>query len=105
MKSALNGGLQLSVLDGWWAEAYDGTNGWGIGGQDGLEPGAQDAHDAAVLLDLLEFEVVPKFYQRDEDGLPRAWHQMIKASMRTAGTHFTSGRMVRDYRARMPGVE
>ena len=71
MKSAVNGGLQLSVLDGWWAEAYDGTNGWALSGDVDHDHGAQDARDAAELLRLLDDEVVPTFYDRDERGLPQ----------------------------------
>ena len=70
MKSAVNGGLQLSVLDGWWAEAYDGSNGWALSGDVDDDHGAQDARDAAELLRLLHDEVVPAFYDRDERGLP-----------------------------------
>ena len=73
MKSAVNGGLQLSVLDGWWAEAYDGSNGWALSGDVDDDHGAQDARDADELLRLLHDEVVPAFYDRDERGLPPAW--------------------------------
>ncbi|MBI2761947.1 MAG: alpha-glucan family phosphorylase [Chloroflexi bacterium] len=100
MKSALNGGLQLSVLDGWWAEAYDGANGWAIGGQDGLDPAAQDARDAAAFLDLLEYEVLPLFYARDGHGIPHCWVQRIKQSLKTIGPPFTATRMLGDYAAR-----
>jgi starch phosphorylase len=100
MKVALNGGLNLSVLDGWWAEAYDGTNGWGIASTDG-DANAQDDHDAAALLDLLERDVIPLFYQRDADGVPVGWVQRIKASMRTLIPQFTAERMLREYAATM----
>ena len=79
MKVALNGGLNLSVLDGWWAEAYDGENGWAIESTRWRRPQAQDDHDAAALLDLLEREVIPLFYERDADGIPRGWLQRIKS--------------------------
>jgi starch phosphorylase len=99
MKAALNGGLNLSVLDGWWMEAHDGTHGWAIEDVEG-EPAVQDDHDAAALLALLENEVVPLFYERDADGVPRRWMQRVKASIRMAGLHFTARRMVRDYVSR-----
>ena len=100
MKVALNGGLNLSVLDGWWAEAYDGTNGWGIESIDG-DVTAQDDHDAAALLDLLERDVIPLFYRRDAAGIPVGWVQRIKASMRTLIPQFTAERMLREYAATM----
>jgi starch phosphorylase len=97
MKSAANGGLQLSVLDGWWAEGYDGTNGWALSGEVDNDHAAQDARDADELLRLLHDEVVPAFYDRDADGLPRAWLARMKASLRTNGPEFSASRMVRDY--------
>ena len=101
MKSAVNGGLQLSVLDGWWAEAYDGSNGWALSGDVDGDHGAQDARDAAELLRLLHDEVVPAFYDRDERGLPPAWLTMMRASLRTNGPEFSATRMVRDYAERI----
>jgi starch phosphorylase len=97
MKSAVNGGLQLSVLDGWWAEAYDGTNGWALSGEVDDDHGAQDARHADELMRLLHDEVVPEFYDRDADGLPRAWLARTKASLRTNGPRFSATRMLRDY--------
>jgi starch phosphorylase len=97
MKSAVNGGLQLSVLDGWWAEAYDGTNGWALPGDVDDDHAAQDARDAGELLRLLYDEVVPAFYDRDDDGPPSAWLARVKASLRTNGPEFSASRMVRDY--------
>jgi glycogen phosphorylase len=101
MKSAVNGGLQLSVLDGWWAEAYDGTNGWALSGEVDDDHDAQDARDADELLRLLHDEVVPEFYDRDAYGLPRAWLARTKASLRTNGPAFSASRMLRDYVERM----
>jgi glycogen phosphorylase len=101
MKSAANGGLQLSVLDGWWAEAYDGSNGWALSGEVDDDHDAQDARDAGELLRLLHHEVVPEFYDRDADGLPRAWLARTKASLRTNGPAFSASRMLRDYVERM----
>jgi glycogen phosphorylase len=101
MKSAVNGGLQLSVLDGWWAEAYDGTNGWALSGEVDGDHEAQDTRDADELLRLLHAEVVPDFYDRDAGGLPRAWLARTKASLRTNGPAFSATRMLRDYVERM----
>ncbi|HYI19959.1 MAG TPA: alpha-glucan family phosphorylase [Solirubrobacteraceae bacterium] len=97
MKSAVNGGLQLSVLDGWWAEGYDGTNGWALSGEEDADHGAQDHRDGAELHRLLEFEVAREFYERDAGGLPRAWLARVKASLATNGPAFSATRMVQDY--------
>jgi glycogen phosphorylase len=97
MKSVFNGGLQLSVLDGWWAEAYEPSNGWAIPGDVDPDHGAQDERDAGVLHHLLEDEVVPSFYERDEAGLPQGWLEMIRASLRTLGPTFTATRMLAQY--------
>lgn len=97
MKSALNGGLNLSVLDGWWEEAYDGTNGWAVEGGEAAEPEAQDAADAAAFYDLLEREVIPLFHDRDEHGIPVGWVRKVKSSLRTNGPRFVAGRMLGDY--------
>src|SRR5262249_46041449 len=82
MKATFNGVLQLSVLDGWWAEAYSGTNGWAIPG-DGDDPAAVDAHDAATFYDLLEHEVIPLFWDRDEAGVPQGWCDRVKEAVVT----------------------
>jgi glycogen phosphorylase len=97
MKLALNGGLNLSVLDGWWAEAYDGTNGWAIEADPSLEPHVQDDIDGAALYDLFEREVVPLFYDRDESGVPRGWIQRVKASLKSIGPRFNATRMLQEY--------
>jgi starch phosphorylase len=99
MKAALNGALNLGVLDGWWEEAFDGSNGWGISGEVVSDHAAQDARDAAALYDLLEREVVPLFYDRDERGIPRGWVGRIRHSLRTVGLRYTSQRMLEDYLA------
>jgi starch phosphorylase len=101
MKAALNGSLNLSVLDGWWAEAYDGTNGWAIDGDVDRDEEAQDRRHAAALLRLLEGEVVPRFHDRDAAGIPRAWLAMVRSSIRTAGQHFSAERMLADYASRV----
>jgi len=97
MKSVLNGGLQVSVLDGWWAEAWDGGNGWAIDGETDADELAQDARHAIALYDLLEHEVVPAFYERDADGVPTAWVARMKRSLRTLGPRFCATRMVDEY--------
>jgi starch phosphorylase len=104
MKNAINGGLQLSVLDGWWPEAYrdgDGPNGWAISGDVDADHGAQDARHANDFYRLLGEEVVPTFY----DGAPPArWLAMVRRSLATIGPQFSATRMVSDYVERMyPG--
>ncbi len=97
-KVLLNGGLNLSVLDGWWAEAYDGTNGFAIGrGEAHTSPEAHDRRDAEELLRVLSEEVIPLYYDRDPDGVPRAWTARMKRAIRTLGWRFNSDRMVMDY--------
>jgi glycogen phosphorylase len=97
MKAALNGALNLSLLDGWWEEAFDGTNGWGIQGDPSLEPELQDDRDAAALYDTLENQVVPLYYDRDGADIPRGWVERIRASLRTIGPRFNAGRMLYEY--------
>ena len=97
MKSMYNGGLQLSVLDGWWAEAFDGTNGWALGGDVDDDHWAQDERDGLALHRLLDEEVVPAFYERDEAGLPEAWLGLMRASLQTLGPRFSSARMLAEY--------
>ncbi|MCW2992093.1 MAG: glycosyltransferase family 1 protein [Solirubrobacterales bacterium] len=97
MKSSMNGGLNLSVLDGWWPEAYDGTNGWAISGDVDHDHGMQDHRDGAELYRLLEEEVVPSFYGVDEHGIPRDWVAKVKRALITVGPQFAAGRMVCDY--------
>jgi len=103
MKSCLGGGLQLSVLDGWWAEAYDGTNGWAISGDVDQDTQAQDQRDARAMFDLLEREVVPMFHERDSDGVPQRWVAMMRRSLQTNGPRFSAKRMVREYVDRVYG--
>jgi glycogen phosphorylase len=97
MKSALNGGIQLSVLDGWWAESYDTTNGWALPGEVDHDHEAQDTRDAEILHRLLDEEVGPAFYTRDEGGLPQRWLALMRASLRTIGPRFCASRMVAEY--------
>jgi len=101
-KVALNGGLNLSVLDGWWLEGYDGRNGWAVGDATLTETVEEmDKRDAESLYRVLESEVVPTFYERDERGVPRRWVEMTRHAIRTLAPAFNSDRMVRDYALRV----
>ena len=101
-KVAMNGGLNLSILDGWWFEACDGTNGFAIGGTDAGDENAEvDAADAESLYRMLEEEVVPRYYERDAEGLPREWIAMMKRSIQTLVPEFNSDRMVAEYAERI----
>ncbi len=97
MKSAVNGGLQLSVLDGWWAEAYNGENGWALPGDIEADPARQDERDAEQLHRLLGDAVVPTFYGREQDGLPAGWIRLMKASLRSIAPRFSASRMLAEY--------
>jgi starch phosphorylase len=97
-KVVLNGGLNLSVLDGWWAEAYDGLNGFAIGkGRTHSNMDVHDSRDGEDLYRVLYEELIPLFYQRDRDGLPRGWIKRMKRTIRTLGWRFNADRMVMDY--------
>jgi glycogen phosphorylase len=102
-KAAMNGVLNLSILDGWWPEGFDGHNGWAIGDGssnavlEGDDEDKIDAADADALYDLLEREVVPLYYNRDEQGIPRAWLARSKDAMATISPTFSAQRMVKDY--------
>ena len=97
-KVVLNGGLNCSILDGWWAEAYDGRNGFAIGrGETHAQDEITDQRDAASLYEVLEREVIPLFYDRDTDGLPREWIRMMKNSISSLAWRFSAHRMVMDY--------
>jgi starch phosphorylase len=98
MKAAANGGLNCSILDGWWAEAYAGPNGWAIGnGEVAGDPAAQDELEARSLFAVLEEEIIPLFYQRGRDGIPHDWVRRMKASIESIGPVFNTARMVVDY--------
>ncbi len=98
MKVVLNGGLNLSILDGWWAEAYDGLNGFAIGtGRTHSNMDVHDKRDGEALYHVLLDEVIPLYYQRDRDGLPRGWIKRMKRTIRTLGWRFNADRMVMDY--------
>jgi len=97
-KVVLNGGLNLSILDGWWAEAYDGLNGFAIGtGRTHTNTDVHDARDKQDLYRVLLDEVIPLYYDRDHDGLPRGWIKRMKRTIRTLGWRFNADRMVMDY--------
>jgi starch phosphorylase len=97
-KVVLNGGLNLSVLDGWWAEAYDGLNGFAIGnGRTHTDLAVHDTRDGSDLYHVLQDELIPLYYQRDKDGLPRGWITRMKRTIRTLGWRFSADRMVMDY--------
>ena len=98
MKSALNGGLNLSIRDGWWDEWFDGQNGWAIPTADGVaDENRRDDLEAAALYDLLASSVIPKFYDRDERGVPPRWIAMVHHTVQTLGRKVLATRMVHDY--------
>jgi starch phosphorylase len=98
MKSALNGGLNLSIRDGWWDEWYDGENGWEIPTADGLaDESRRDDLEAAALYSLVERSVAPKFYDRDDRGVPTRWVEMVRHTLEVLGPKVLASRMVRDY--------
>jgi starch phosphorylase len=98
MKAALNGALNLSVLDGWWDEWFDGENGWAIPTADGVDsPDRRDDIEAAALYDLIEKKVAPAFYGLDDRGLPWRWLDMVRHTLSTLGPKVLASRMVTDY--------
>lgn len=98
MKVLVNGGINLSELDGWWAEAYTPEVGWALGdGQEHGDDPAADDRDAEALYDLLEYEVIPEFYTRDADGIPVAWVKRMRESMARLTPQFSTSRAVREY--------
>ena len=94
MKAALNGVPQLSILDGWWIEGYNGKNGWSVEGS------GSDEKDAAAIYDLLEKEIIPVYYNQDEDGVPHDWVKVMKEAIKSTGPHFSARRMVKEYAGR-----
>ena len=107
-KASLNGVPNLSVLDGWWTEAFDGTNGWAIGApfSEGEDAEARDAADAESLYHILETEIVPLYYERDANGIPGRWLQMMRRAIQTVTPRFSARRMLKEYVDRMylPGL-
>jgi starch phosphorylase len=101
MKVVTNGGLNLSILDGWWCEGYDGDNGWAIGaGEEYADLTYQDEVESRALLDLLQQDIAPMFYKRGSDGLPREWIRRMKRSIMTLVPVFNTNRMVEEYTTR-----
>ncbi len=104
-KVSAHGGLNLSILDGWWPEGYDGTTGWAIGtdasAEMGQDPQAQDEQDAAFLYETLETSVIPAFYERDKNGLPTGWLKRMRSAMSVLPAQFSAERMVADYAEQM----
>ena len=92
MKAAANGAINVSVLDGWWDEGFNGKNGWGFS-----HTSHSDAEDAGILYHLLETEVVPMFYERDENGIPQRWVEKMKQSIVSVLPQFSTQRMLVDY--------
>jgi starch phosphorylase len=98
MKAAINGALNFSVLDGWWHEGYNGSNGWSIGDDtDYNDPNQQDTVDAESLYDTLENEIIPLYYSRSADNIPSDWIGRIKESIRTLTPLFSMRRMLKEY--------
>jgi starch phosphorylase len=98
MKAALNGGLNLSIRDGWWDEWFDGQNGWAIPTADGVEdPDRRDEVEARAIYDLLSTQVLPRFYERGRDHVPSRWVEMVRHTLRETGPKVQATRMVRDY--------
>jgi starch phosphorylase len=98
MKAALNGGLNLSILDGWWDEWYDGSNGWAIPSADGVDdPDRRDDIESRALYDLVEQQVTARFYDVDETGVPLRWLEMVRHTLKTLGPKVLSSRMLGDY--------
>jgi starch phosphorylase len=102
MKAALNGALNLSILDGWWDEWFDGENGWAIPSAEGLsDPDRRDDLEANALYDLIEKNVAPRFYDRQSDGVATRWVQMVRHTLKSLGPKVVATRMVAEYVRRL----
>jgi starch phosphorylase len=101
MKAVFNATLNCATLDGWWDEAYDTQNGFAFGGLAHADPVIQDRNDATALLDVLEQQVVPLYYDRDGQQLPMGWLRMVKHALVTLGFRYNADRMVMDYTRHM----
>ena len=97
MKAAINGAVNLSVLDGWWAEAYNGENGWAITPHPEFDQETRNKWEARELMNTLEYQVIPAYYSRNSDGEPEAWVERSKSSMKTILPQFNTIRMAMDY--------
>ena len=108
MKAALNGGLNFSILDGWWREGYNSHNGWSIGSDtEYVNPEEQDAADAQSIYETLENQIIPLFYERNAENIPAEWLKMVKENMRTLTPQFSLRRMLKEYVADyyLPSIE
>jgi starch phosphorylase len=101
MKASLNGVPNLSVLDGWWVEGYNGANGWAIPDSQFENPYDQDVHDANYIYQLLEEEIVPLYYARDRDDIPRGWVEVMREAIRSNAPRFSTRRMVKEYTTKL----
>ncbi len=102
MKASLNGIPNMSVLDGWWVEGYNGANGWTVGDDTQFEDhDAQDEYDANFMYRTLEEEIVPLFYNRDRDGIPRGWIEIMREAIRSTAPQFSTHRMIKEYTTEM----
>ncbi len=97
MKAALNGVLNLSIRDGWWDEWYDGSNGWAIPSADAMPEDRRDELEAAAFYDIVETQMVPRFYDQNETGLPTRWLEMVRHTLSSLGPKVVATRMLRDY--------
>ncbi len=97
MKASLNGIPNLSILDGWWVEGYNGANGWAVSASEVGSTEEQDAHDADRVYELLEQEIVPLYYTRDRDGIPRGWVEVMREAIQSNAWRFSTRRMVKEY--------
>ena len=102
MKAVLNGVPNLSILDGWWVEGYNGANGWVIGDERDLgNEDAQDEFDANSIYQTLEDEIIPLYYSRDRDGIPRGWVEVMRETIRSNAPSFSMSRMIKEYTSDM----
>jgi len=97
MKASMNGVPHFSTRDGWWHEAYSGTNGWAIGDNPAASPEKEDKEDAEVLYHLLEEEIMPLYYDRDRSGVPHGWLSIVREAIRTIAPFFCARRMLKQY--------
>jgi starch phosphorylase len=101
MKASLNGIPNLSILDGWWVEGYNGGNGWAINGTEFADLDQQDDYDGKRIYQLLEEEIVPLYYTRDRDGIPRGWVEVMRDAIRSNAPRFSTRRMVKEYTTKL----